>query len=270
MNRFCHIPSLSLYVMLLLGAGAMQAQEAPPLRFGLGYTGNAYRGDLTAESGSLWRAEPGANLSVDANRGKKLGVQLNLGFGGFTEQADEPLSVAPDDIQPNAFVRTSFTYTDIRLQYRLFPDHIWTPYLSAGAGLFSFQPRDAEGNFLGENLFSRLPEEEYLTLIASVPLSAGLEWKLNRSLALGAEYTFRYTGSDYLDNIGKLGPAAGPDQLHALQLKMLLSVGQRPPAPEPGAFEPAPVQSVEEVAPQPLPPVYYRHKDGQLRRRQQG
>lgn len=261
-----HSHFLVLSCMLLLLMPMMgQAQDAPPpLRIGLGFTGNSYRGDLTAEAGSIWRAESGANFSVDLDHKKPFRVQLNLGFGGFTEQADSPLPTSPEGIIPNEFVRTTFFYTDLRFQYRFLLNAPIQPYLSVGGGLFSFQPRDASGNFLGENIFSRLPEEEYLTLIGSLPLSAGMEFKLHRNLGLGLEYTYRMTGSDYLDNISLLGAVDGNDQLHSLQLKLFLTLGERaaPAFDKPAVILPPTVEAQPEV------PVYYRHKDGKLRKRQ--
>lgn len=256
-------------LLFLFTTPVLGQDTPPPLRIGLGFTGNAYRGDLTSETGSIWRAEPGANFSVDLDNQKPLRVQLNLGFGGFTEQADGPLPVAPEGIIPNEFVRTTFFYTDLRLQYRFLLHAPIQPYLSVGAGLFSFQPRDAAGNFLGENIFSRLAEEEYLTLIGSIPISAGLEYKLNRSIGLGLEYTYRMTGSDYLDNIGLLGSDPGNDQLHGLQVKLFLTLGQRITAPRIEEFK-APTPDVSAPEPPQIPadvPVYYRHKDGKLKRR---
>lgn len=256
--------------LIFLFTTPVLGQDAPPpLRIGLGFTGNAYRGDLTSETGSIWRAEPGANFSVDLDNQKPLRIQLNLGFGGFTEQADGPLPPAPEGIVPNEFVRTTFFYTDLRLQYRFFLHAPIQPYLSIGAGLFSFQPRDAAGNFLGENIFSRLPEEEYLSLIGSLPLSAGLEYKLNRSISLGLEYTYRMTGSDYLDNIGLLGTDAGNDQLHGLQVKLFMTLGQRIQPPSVEDFQPSAPETTEtELPARPADvPVYYRHKDGKLKRR---
>ena len=264
---------LALSCILLGGIFPIQmvAQEGAPLRIGLGYTGTAYRGDLTTEATALWRAEPGANFSVDLDNQKRIRPQLNIGFGRFTEQADEPLPIPPEGITPNEFVRTSFFYADLRFQYRILRGKKVNPYLSVGAGLFSFQPRDAAGNFLGENIFSRLPEEEYLTLIGSFPLSAGVEIPINQSIGLGLEYTFRVTGSDYLDNISLLGTAAGNDQIHSAQVKLFLTLGQQSKGPSAEAFEPPSIPAEPEIQPEiPQPvevPVFYRHKDGKLRRR---
>lgn len=264
-------PHLLFYtcLFLLLCLTAAGQDMPPPLRIGMGFTGNAYRGDLTSETGSIWRAEPGANFTVDLDNDKPLRIQLNLGFAGFTEQADGPLPMAPEGVAPNQFVRTTFFYTDLRVQYRFLLNAPIQPYFSIGAGLFSFQPRDAAGNFLGENIFSRLPGEEYLTLIGSLPLSVGLEYKLNRSIGLGLEYTYRMTGSDYLDNIGQLGTASGNDQLHGLQLKLFMTLGQRIQPPSIEDFQGVvPDTSATELPTVPSDvPVYYRHKDGKLKRR---
>lgn len=256
---------VSLLLFLVLSGSVLLAQDGPPpLRIGLGYTGTAYRGDFTTEPNALWRAEPGGNLSVDIHTQRPLRFQFQLGFGGFSEQADAPLPLAPEGIVPNRFVRTSFFYTDVRLQYRFLRQARIQPYVAAGAGLFSFQPRDAQGNFLGENFFSRLPEESYLTLLASVPVSAGAEWHFSQWGGLGLEYTYRMTGSDYLDNIGLLGEAPGNDRLHSLQVKLLLVVGRDAAAP---SVMPLPVEIPAEVAEEAPAPVYYRYRDGQVRER---
>ncbi len=256
------LPVLSLTIIMLT-CGLLSAQETipPPLRIGLGITANAYRGDLTQEPDNLWRAEPGANFSVDIDKQKPLRTQLNFGFGWFSEQADSPLPPAPEGIVPNTFVRTSFFYTDLKLQYRFLRRLPFQPYLATGLGLFSFQPRDEQGNFLGENIFSRLPGEEYATLLASIPLSAGVEWKISPHLALGCEYTLRLTGSDYLDNIALLGERDGNDHLHNLQLKLIFHI-------RPEAKTPLPMLLTEEPQPLPTPvlkPQVFRYKDGQLR-----
>lgn len=273
MSQAVRILTLScMFLGVLLPPQASAQEDGAPLRIGLGYTGTAYRGDLTTESTALWRAEPGANFSVDLNNQKRIRPQLNIGFGRFTEQADEPLPVPPEGITPNEFVRTSFFYADLRFQYRILLGKKVNPYVSAGAGLFSFQPRDAAGNFLGENIFSRLPEEEYLTLIGSFPLSVGAEIPINNSIGLGLEYTYRVTGSDYLDNISQLGTASGNDQLHTAQIKLFLTLGQKVQGPPAEAFEIPAEPAVPEIQPEveePVEevPVFYRHKDGKLRRR---
>ncbi|MDP5172788.1 MAG: porin family protein [Bacteroidia bacterium] len=258
--------ALLISCLSIVGYGELCAQDAPPVRLGIGYTGTAYRGDFTAESGAIWRAEPGINFSVDVDKQKPLRLQLNIGTGGFTEQADSPLPLAPEGINPNTFVRTTFFYTDLKLVYRFFVQQPVRPYLGVGAGLFSFQPRDEAGNFLGENIFSRLPEEEYLTLIGSIPVSAGVEWKISSSVGLGLEYTYRMTGSDYLDNISQLGTASGNDKLHSLQLKLLVSLGQNS-SPNEMNRPTLPIIIDEPVAEEVPSPVYYRHKDGRLRER---
>lgn len=259
--------TLALFVMIT-GTG-LHAQAPPSLRIGFGLMGNVYRGDMTTDAGSVLRAEPGATLTVDVDKQRPLRLQFSAGFGGFTEQFDGPLPSTPEGVTLNPFVRTTFFHADVRLQYRFFRHSQIRPYLAAGLGMFSFQPRDAAGNFLGENIFSRLPEEEYLTLIGSMPLSGGLEWSLSPRLAMAVEYTYRMTGSDYLDNVGLLGHAAGNDQLHQLQYKVMFSLGQ------PSAAPAVPVTSPPTLLIESEPPVvkvapeyeYWRSPTGLVYRR---
>ncbi|MEM7371491.1 MAG: hypothetical protein AAF587_22955 [Bacteroidota bacterium] len=199
-------------------------QEAAPLQLGLGWWGFDYRGDLSSSNGMFERVYPGFDVSLQFDNNKPVGIQFHAGYGRFVAQTEEEPIPGPDDVLPNTFVETPFFYTDLRLRWYVIRRFRIKPYLSAGAGLLFFRPLDKRRNFLGENFFTRLPEEEYLTSIASFPLSAGLVAKVARQIHLGISYTYRLTTTDYLDNIGQLGEVAGNDRLHGLGVSLYLSL----------------------------------------------
>ncbi|GAB4427453.1 MAG: hypothetical protein OHK0039_45790 [Bacteroidia bacterium] len=202
-----------------------QQADPPPLQIGLGLAGYAYTGDLTYGETDFVRAYPGGNISVQFDGSKALQIQLNAGYGRFVEQLDGPAADPVDGIAPNTFVETSFFYTDLRLRLRFFRAYPLQPYLSAGMGMLFFTPRDAQGNFLGENIFTRYLDETYGTTVPVFPLTVGLRYRFNALLQLGAGYTYRVVQTDYLDNIGRLGQQPGNDALHAAEIALYIRLG---------------------------------------------
>lgn len=221
MKKSVHIILFLLAPVLLMGQ-----KGGIPLKLGFGLSGFTYTGDFTEEDGNIQRYSPGGNFSLQFSGRKSLQFQLNTGFGRFTEQNDGPVFPSSGEIVPNDFVETSFFYTDIRLRYLFLKKLPVRPFFGAGLGLLFFSPRDQEGNYLGEDIFSRLEDETYLTTIGNFPLSAGLDIRLSHRLGLGIEYIHRITPTDYLDNIGKLGPREGNDLLRSFQFSIYLSLGQ--------------------------------------------
>lgn len=93
------------------------------------------------------------------------------------------------------------------------------PYLLAGVGYFHFKP---QAKYIDRNMNDRgyvnlydlnveatgLPEElykesapEYALWQLEVPAGIGVRWDIGRRLALGVEYIYRITFTDYLDNV---------------------------------------------------------------------
>ncbi|MEL6591836.1 MAG: LysM peptidoglycan-binding domain-containing protein, partial [Bacteroidota bacterium] len=134
-------------------------------------------------------------------------------------------------VRVNTFVETSFFYGDLRLKYRFPISQHFHPFLTAGAGVLSFTPRDQEGRFLNDALFTREPDEDYSTIVPQIPFGAGVQARINPAVSISLEYLFRFTPTDYLDNIGRLGTREGDDFLHGLQLSMYITLSTPPPPP---------------------------------------
>ena len=199
------------------------------LKLGLGMSANSYLGDFTEANFLYNRFNPGFNLSLQGSRARLIRAQMNVGAGKFSEQADVTLIAAPVGVRPNQFVETSFFYGDIRLQVFLLRKWYINPYVGIGAGFMVFSPKDYNGKFLSDAFSSRPEGEVYNTTIPEIPAVVGVQWKLNRRLSLGAEYTYRVTPTDYLDNIGTLGTREGNDALESLQLSMYIGLGGESP-----------------------------------------
>jgi opacity protein-like surface antigen len=196
----------------LLGQGAGQK----PLRVGLGLLGATYVGDLNTNGEALHRFYPGMGFSLQFVSPRRISPQLNTGFGKFVAQ-DRNLA-STGSVEPNTFVQTPFFYVDFRLKARFLRERTVSPYLSAGIGLLGYTPKDEDEKSLLDNSSTREDGETYGSITAGFPLSVGTELRMSPFVALGLEYTYRLTGSDYLDNIGLVGPRAGKDKLQNLML----------------------------------------------------
>lgn len=87
----------------------------------------------------------------------------------------------------------------------------WTPFVSAGVGLFHFNPKaELDGQWVrlqplgteGQGLSSVFPEREpYKLLQPNLQLGGGVKFFLNRDLFLNIEINHRYTPTDYIDDV---------------------------------------------------------------------
>lgn len=94
------------------------------------------------------------------------------------------------------------------------PGYSFTPYVTLGAGLFSFNPY-AYLNYQGEDQkyylrelgtegqnSSAYPERKYYSTMAfCMPVGAGLKYNLGPRLNLNVELLYRFTNTDYLDDV---------------------------------------------------------------------
>ncbi len=92
----------------------------------------------------------------------------------------------------------------------------FTPYLSLGVGIFSYDPYaylDGTKYFLrplgteGQNVDTT--SKQYSTMAICIPLTLGFKYSINESMNVFAEVGYRFTSTDYLDDIST--NYAGPD-----------------------------------------------------------
>ena len=93
-------------------------------------------------------------------------------------------------------------------------NHKFTPYLFAGFGAFYFNPyaNDRYGykQFLqplgteGQGLTAYPDRHKYKRVEFEIPLGGGVKWAVNKRLTIQAEYSFRHTNTDYIDDVSRL------------------------------------------------------------------
>lgn len=92
---------------------------------------------------------------------------------------------------------------------------VWTSYLFGGIGVFHYNPQalytDSDGGQMWVDLqplhtegqaTSLYPERRpYALLQLCMPFGVGVKWRINKTFSLTAEYGFRKTWTDYLDDV---------------------------------------------------------------------
>jgi hypothetical protein len=102
--------------------------------------------------------------------------------------------------------------------YPGFPEYSFTPYVSLGVGVFSFDPYAYLGGqkyFLrqlgtegqGSSLYPNI--KPYSNVALCIPISIGVKYALNERMNVFAEFSYRFTNTKYLDDVsGTYAPDA--------------------------------------------------------------
>lgn len=92
------------------------------------------------------------------------------------------------------------------------PDHSFTPYVTFGAGIFSYDPY---AFLAGKKYFLRPLGTEgqgsaaypgrtpYNTMAFSFPIGVGVKYAINDRMNVGVEVAHRFTSTDYLDDVSQ-------------------------------------------------------------------
>lgn len=222
-----------LLLLLCLPASFACAQ---PLRIGLGLQGVAYLGDLTETGTVPQRVHAGFGLSLEKVMPRPWGFSFHAGAGSFTEQWDDPANSPA-----TRFVQTTFGWGEFRAHYRPWPEAALQPFVSVGAGLLAFQPKNIDGLVYDDTTFNGL--------VPQLPMVIGGRYQVTPLIGLELSYVWRFTPTDFLDNIGPGGPRAGFDALHTLSLAVQIDLaGEEPEAALPVAETAPPASQPEPLS----------------------
>lgn len=177
----------------------------------------------------------GMNYIGDLNNQSMFG-KVNLAFGGlyrfnFDERWSLRLDVDYGHIEggnPDYIERRNLSFHSflmegsLRMEFNFFPfslrdDHfVWTPYIFAGIGFFTYNPQayytdpithvsdwydlqplctEGQGTALAPD------NAPYTLMQLSMPFGVGVKYHPSKSITLSAEYGFRKTWTDYLDDV---------------------------------------------------------------------
>ena len=173
----------------------------------------------------------GMNYIGDLN-GQTMTDKVNLAYGAFARyNFNERVSLRFDvdyghveGGNPDRIVRRNLSFRShiiegaLRVEFNYFPfsqreDHFrWTPFLFGGFGFFGFNPQawyeeknawydlrplstEGQGTALNPDVMP------YNTMQLNFPFGLGVKYCPSKSITLAAEYGFRKTWTDYLDDV---------------------------------------------------------------------
>lgn len=203
----------------------MSAQETSHF-IQTGVSANAYKGDLQSAY-DKWTSS--FHLGLKFNKKKRINGQVNLGFGSITGQS----TVSDFNLEgnekaiPNKYFLTRYFTLQYDLNYNIVKNTQWTVYISQGAGIIRYNPKDENKNNLQDANDTRATNESYSNISIMLPTQLGVIHHLKNNFGLGIQTGFLNTMTDYLDNISDLGNRSGNDNVFLFRFSLYMPVAYK-------------------------------------------
>lgn len=211
--------SLLFVMVLMLGSGRLHAQyESVVMEGELGISAGAahYFGDINTRA-KLNRPKVAFGAFFRKQFGNYIGVRVS---GHYARLGYSDIYNTHNEYQRrrNLSFNTNIFELALHGDFNFFkfipgdPDHRFTPYASLGVGIFSYDPfayLDNEKVFLrplgteGQGNAAYPDRKPYNTMAISVPFGVGVKYALNSRMNVGFEVGYRFTNTDYMDDVSK-------------------------------------------------------------------
>jgi Domain of unknown function (DUF6089) len=184
--------------------------------FGIGLGASQYFGDLNTR-GRLNTPKMAASLFFRKNFGNYIALRIGASFAqvGYSDQYNtHNATMFTRNLSFNSKVWELALQGDFNF-FRFMPgepEFSFTPYITLGAGVFSYdpyaylrnekivlRPLGTEGQ--GSSLYP--DRKQYSSMGISIPFGAGIKYALNERINIGFEVLHRFTNTDYLDDVSK-------------------------------------------------------------------
>jgi len=206
---------------------------------GLSLGASHYFGDLNTQA-RLNRPK----IAVGAFFRKQFGNYIAMRVSGhFTQLGYSDIYSKDNDYQRRRNLSFNSNIFELAVQgdFNFFkflpgdPYHAFTPYVTIGAGVFSYDPYaflNKQKIFLrtlgteGQGSAAYPDRKPYNTMAFAFPMGVGVKYAINDRINIGAEVTHRFTTTDYLDDVSQtyvgadkfpLLPDGTPSQARLLQ-----------------------------------------------------
>lgn len=213
--------------IVFLPATRVVAQDAivQEGEFGVGIGAGHYFGDINTRAW-LNRPKPAATIFFRKNFGNYMAARIGASFAqlGYSDRYNTHNEFM---YRRNLSFNSNIWELALQGDFNFFrfmpgePQYSFTPYVTLGAGIFSYDPYAFLG---GEKIFLRplgtegqgstlYPErKQYSTMGISFPIGAGIKYSINERINIGFEILHRFTNTDYLDDVSTtyVDPAAFP------------------------------------------------------------
>ncbi|HNP53096.1 MAG TPA: DUF6089 family protein [Ferruginibacter sp.] len=204
-----------LVLITLCSIQASQAQDRGYVHQGeFGLTAGAahYFGDLNTRA-AINRPKPAVGVFFRRQFGNYIGMRV----AGRYAQVGYSDKYSKNDYQKTRNLSFNSNIFELAVQgdFNFFkyipgdPYHSFTPYVTLGVGLFSYDPY---AYLNGEKVYLRplgtegqaggyLGRKEYSTMALCIPFGIGIKYSLNEKVNISFEVCQRFTGTDYLDDV---------------------------------------------------------------------
>lgn len=228
--------TLALIVPLFL-----RAQVPPPNghhhEIGISLGVANYWGDLQPKFWASYGYQPMVGILYKYYTSPHVGFRFGLSYTNLS--AADSMSIVPTNKARNLTFATHLLELHSALEINFLPIDVFrrkaTPYIFGGIGVFYFNPyaEDDGGNrhFLrplsteGEGLPMYPDRKQYSLVNVSFPFGGGFKFFIGRTIMLCGELGFRYTSTDYLDDVSK--SYVNLDTLQAYKGKLARSMAYR-------------------------------------------
>lgn len=242
-----HHRPLLLLALLLLTSVCTEAQQALS-RMELGFNAGAmnYLGDLNNQS-ALGKVNPAIGCHFRSKYGSRWALVVGAAYGHV--EGGNPDAIARRNLSFRSYVAEA----TVRMEFNFLPYGIgeaqfrWTPFIFGGLGFFAFNPQAYYTDPLsGESQWYDLqplgtegqgtplnPDASPYTLMqVNMPFGLGLKIKASKSITIAAEYGFRKTWTDYLDDCSTI--YVDNEQLSSARGNVAAGLADRSAEVEPG------------------------------------
>lgn len=183
--------------------------------FGFGIGAAHYFGDLNTRA-KLNRPKPAASIFFRKNFGNYIALRIS---GNFAQLGYSDIYNTHNETMRRRNLSFNSNVWELGLQgdfnfYRFMPgdpDFRWTPYVTLGASIFSYDPYaylSGEKYSLrglgteGQGKDSTAPAQ-YASMAVAIPFGVGIKYAINERINVGFEIVHRFTNTDYLDDVSR-------------------------------------------------------------------
>ena len=210
-------------LMAFTGVKAQYESYKQEGEFGIGVGLGHYFGDLNTNAAlNRPKFSGGIYFLKQFNNYVALKVAANYAFLGYSDT----YSKNPVQVERNLSFNSSVWEFSLAGQFNFFEfmpgveGYNYTPYISLGAGVFSYDPYaylNGEKYYLrplgteGQGSALYPDRKQYSSMAVCFPLSVGFKYAINEKLNVFGEVGYRFTTSDYIDDVsGTYAPDAFP------------------------------------------------------------
>jgi hypothetical protein len=181
--------------------------------FGVGLGAAHYFGDLNTRA-KLNRPKPAAGIFFRKNFGNYIAMRVS---GNFAQLGYSDIYNTHNEYMHRRNLSFNTNVWELGLQgdfnfYRFMPgdpDFRFTPYITLGLSVFNYDPYaylNGQKYFLrplgteGQAIDS-LHRKPYSSMAIALPFGVGVKYSINDRINLGFEVVYRFTNTDYLDDV---------------------------------------------------------------------